>query len=135
MGAWSEKIMARIRERVEQEADSIGVEMVQDIQANISHPVERDDAGNVIGRSPEGSNPYLETGNLRASERHDIDSDGNGTTLRVINDAAYARRLHDGHGADSVFGPAGPRPFHDLALGDWRSRFKSRMRETITGKR
>ena len=40
MGEWSERVMAGIRDRLENECDAIGVEMVADIRQAISVPVE-----------------------------------------------------------------------------------------------
>lgn len=129
MGDWSDRIVARLRDRIENEADSIGVEMTADIRANISTPVIRDSLGNVVVRSPPFEYPWLETGHLRSRERHEIESASTYVQLNVINDAAYARRLHDGHGNVE------PRPFHDIALIEWRPQFRPRMVAAITGRR
>jgi hypothetical protein len=135
MGAWSERIMAGIRERIATEAEEIGREMAADVQNRISTPVVLDEETGWMIRSVEGNYPFLETGELQASEYHDVESDGTGTTLRIINDAPHARRLHEGHSGNEPFGPAGPRPFHTLIMGEWAGRFHSRIRDAITGNR
>lgn len=130
MGEWAERVMARVRDRVENEADAIGAEMVADIRENVSTPVVRDDAGNVIGRSSPGDNPWLETGFLQSSERHEVRTESpTRVVLNVINDAWYARALHDGHGN------VAPRPFHDLSLAEWEPRIRPRIADAIVGKR
>jgi hypothetical protein len=126
MGELAEKVIAKLRERIVFEADSIGVDMVADIRDHISTPVQRF-VGGVVIRSAPGEDPFLDKGHLWESERHEVIESGPVIELNIINDAAYARRLHDGH--DNVE----PRPFHDLAMDRWRPLIAERIRDAVVG--
>ncbi len=129
MGAWAEQQMMRIRERITQEFDSIGVEMVDDVRERISVPVEYVGDGIVI-RSDPGEPPRREFGHLWASTDHSV---GNGPRndpqLTVRNNAAYARRLEYGEGRLAA------RPFFGPLRATWITRIVPRLLEAIEGKR
>lgn len=128
MGAWAEQQMMRIRERITQEFDTIGVEMVDDARESISVPVGG--SGYAPIRSKPGQPPRREFGHLWASTDHSI---GNGPRndpqLTVRNDAAYARRLEYGEGKLQ------PRPFFAPLRATWITRIVPRLIEAIEGKR
>jgi hypothetical protein len=128
MGEWSSQIIAMLKDRAETEADSLGLDMVADIRANISTPVVRGPLGGVI-RSRPYEYPFKEKGLLWMSERHHVGTNGTVVELDIINDAPYARRLHDGHGNVE------PRPFHDLARYEWAPQIPHRIIEAIAGRR
>lgn len=127
MGEWSNGVIQRMNGRIAIEAENIGQDMVADIQDAISQPVVRDISGfNVIERSPEFQNPWLETGNLWASEHYQVwPALPDGVELEVFNVAIYARRLNDGHGN------VAPRPFHDLAKLRWYPVIPPRIQAAI----
>lgn len=126
MGRFKEQFMARLMDRLENEADSIGVEMTEDIRDKISTPVVRNDNGIVIQRSPVGDYPWLETGHLKASQRHEISHPAATTvTLTLSNDAHYSRRLQT----------TLSRPFFALAFADWRALIGPRLLAAMAGKR
>lgn len=126
MGRFKEQFMARLMDRLENEADSIGVEMTGFIREQISTPVVRNDAGVVIQRSAPGDYPWLETGHLQASQRHGVSRTAKTTiTLTLSNDAHYARRLQT-----TLF-----RPFFALAFAEWRSLIGPRLLAAAAGKR
>lgn len=131
MGRFKEEIVQRITttlmDRLENEMDSIGVEMDEFIRDMISTPVVRSDAGVVIQRSEPGEYPWLETGHLRASQGP-AELDRTGPTrvrLKIINHAEYARRLH--------YNPY--RPFFTLAFKEWLPLFPGRILAALAGKR
>jgi hypothetical protein len=125
MGDFTEKYLPAIRERMVQEMDAIGTEMVEDAQAAVSHPVVRVD-GVVVQRSEPGEDPWLDTGHLFESFRHEIDEPE--LMLLIINDAEYAQRLNDGHGN------VAPRPFGDHLIEGWLGKLGPRMSDAILGK-
>ncbi len=127
MGEWSDRLTARIIERLTAGARTLGDDMVVDVQQKISTPVIVGPLGGII-RSRPYEYPWLETGHLQESERQEVHSEAKSVTLRLINDAEYARRLHDGH--DGVL----PRPFHDLALVDWTPEILERARKAVIEK-
>lgn len=127
MGELHKQFMAIVRDRIENEADAIGKEMVEGIQQSISKPVEYE--GSIVIRSLPGEDPRYEFGHLWESERHEIENLGAVIELDVINDAAYARRLDQGDGSLK------PRPFHRHATQHWFPQLVSRISEAIAGKR
>lgn len=127
MGSWAQGIIANMRSRIEAEAEQIGREMVEDIQQAISTPVVRDFSGfNVVQRSPEFSDPWLETGNLWRSQHYEVQPYLEVMELNVFNVAIYARRLNDGHGN------VAPRPFNDFAKQRWYPVIPGRIGSAIT---
>lgn len=130
MGEWSQQIMAGIRERIVDEADATGADMVADIREKISTPVEYIETGDgvIVIRSDPFDYPRKDIGHLWGSEEHEVINGGAVIELHVRNTAAYARRLHDGH--DNV----APRPFHDLAMLEWPAEIRRRIANAITRK-
>lgn len=129
MGEWSERVMRVVRERIETEADSIGVAMVAGIRESISIPVEYLDGGFVV-RSDPFDYPRKEFGQLWESQNHVVRNEGAVIALDVFNNCPYARRLHDGHSN------VDPRPFHDKAMDEvWRAEIPVRIYDAIVGVR
>jgi hypothetical protein len=89
-----ERIMADIHERMTFEADALGLEMVAQIQKDISIDVEYTDGG--VIRSTRGQAPRREFRNLYNSIDHRVTTTGDGVTLQVVSGgelAPYAQEL------------------------------------------
>lgn len=125
MGEWTERHLARLRERAELEADSIGVEMVDDVRAACSIPVEYTGSGFPL-RSERGEDPRREHGHLWTSFFHRIQSAAQYSFALVVgNTAHYARRLHDDL----------QRPYFTHLRERWDRTFGQRIYDAIIGKR
>jgi hypothetical protein len=136
VGEWADRLTARIMDRIENEADAIGVEVVAIIRERINVPVQRieDPSGGVtIERSAPGEPPRREFGELWAAERHDVATAPNLVILSIINDCPYAKVLH--FGGTTNFGAIEPRPFHYLPSDLGATEIKQRIHDAILGKR
>lgn len=128
MGAWADRIIAGVRDRIENECDAFGVELTADVRQAISTPVIRGPNGNVVQRSPPFADPWLETGHLWRSQGHDVFSGATFVQLNIWNTAYYARALNAGH--DGI----APRPFWGHVEAAVPA-LRSRVAAAIVGKR
>lgn len=128
MGEWADRVMAKVRDRIETEVDAAGVDITADVRAAISTPVVRDNDGNVIQRSDPNTDPWLETGVLWESQGHDVATDAHSVQVNFTNTAYYARSLNIGH--DNI----APRPFW-LHVTSRAKEVRDRVRDAILGKR
>jgi hypothetical protein len=131
MGDFTEKLVARIRDRIENELDAIGVEVTAEVRQAISTPVVRV-GRTVVQRSSPGNDPWLETGHLWRSQNHTITSGERSVTLNIGNAAHYARALNDGHEWNDTFVEA--RPFWSHVT-EAIPRMPQRVADAIFGKR
>jgi hypothetical protein len=126
MGEWSQRYMARIRERWTFELDGLGVAMVEDVRDRISVPVEY--VGDYVIRSSPGEPPRKEFGNLWGSCEHTVDNQPALTVMAGGPSAPYAKKLEYGDGAKLK-----PRPYFGPLRAHWTPMIGPRLIESLQG--
>jgi hypothetical protein len=117
---WVEGRVAAVRELIELELDSMGVDMVDTVRENCSEPVIPTASGWPI-RSEPGENPFRETGHLWESFGHAVITLSNGVELEIYNTAHYAYRLHWNLN----------RPFFDYLTQEYWPQVNDRLRDAL----